>query len=156
MSDRPRPIMLYLAGPIDDVSEEHACGWRREVAELVYGSAVLLFDPSTAWHGANQTTAVAVDWGNRHILAACDGLLANLSGPGRGFGTIREVEFACLHDLPVVVVGEIVSLTAHNIDVVNTLEEGMQKLLERVAERRDVPPMLRVVQLGVPEEDDDD
>lgn len=160
-----KATMLYLAGPIDGVDSQEARGWRAEVGAMVDGSAVLLFDPSTAWHGTGEFTAKSLDYFNRHMISLCDGVLANLSGTGRGFGTIREIEFGRLHDKPVAVVtGDepLESLLQHDLLTASTLEGGLEILLGKIADIRNQPPSIfgfpfgHVIRLSQPEEHDEE
>ena len=164
---RSRTVCLYLAGPIDGIPVGEARGWRAEVAELNRG--VLFFDPTMAWRGADVYSggadvysggahpgpypapdpapwgadvdmARAVDAVNRAAIRHCDGLLVNLSGPGRGFGTAREIEYARSLGKPVsVFVGgrPLVSLLAHDLMVSSGCPEALGKLLRAVRAGRE-------------------
>lgn len=148
------PVMIYTAGPIDDVSVEVATGWRRRAAEMTPG--VLFFDPVRAWHNVSPTVAEALDVGNRTVLCASSGVLANLSGEGRGFGTIREIEFAVRMNVPVAVVTPpLASLLVYDIEQRETLEEALTALLAVIADRRQEQrsPLLRLMGLQMPEDE---
>lgn len=132
-------ITIYLAGPIDDITVDEAGGWRRQIAKA--WPDVLFFDPLRAWHNAHTSTARAVSYGNRSAIMNCSGLLANLTGPGRAFGTIREVEFAAGAAKYVAVAGDVVSLMACDVIVRKTVEEAMEELMQALADAINSPPM---------------
>lgn len=150
-----RPMSIYLAGPIEGISTEDAMDWRQQVANLA-PTGCLLFNPVTAWHGVSSITASAVAYGDRVVIAACDGVLANLSGPGRGFGTVREIEFARNQGKPVAVCAgdtPLISCFAHDVFQEPTLEASLMALIEAIRERQDAPPpgmmLLRLPGFGV-------
>lgn len=149
-------ITCYLAGPMDDVTKDQARTWRRKLARAY--PAVLFFDPSRAWLNATTTTAEGVVYGDRAAIAHSTCVLANLTGPGRGFGTIREIEFARGQGKPVAIAGELASLFISDVTVRGTLEEAMDALLTEVADvlNRPHPFMLGQLRLMGLEEDDDD
>lgn len=137
-----RTMMIYLAGPIDDVSGEEARGWRQHLADVA-PTGVLFFNPATAWGNAGPATAQALDYGNVHVLQRCDGLLANLMGPGRGFGTTMETERARIMGKPVAIAqGDfpIVSLCAHNFILKETVEEAFDALIDAIRQQQDAVP----------------
>lgn len=129
----PAVFMIYLAGPIDGVSIEEACGWREELAKEAPAGA-LLFNPATAWHGVSGVTAAAADIGNRFIIERCSGVVANLAGEGRAFGTIREIEYArhCGKGVAVVVDRPLDSVLAHDVMQAETPIGALQQLMEWV------------------------
>lgn len=134
-----QPIIIYLAGPIDDVPIETAREWRRDLS-LSLPHNVVLFSPAHAYFNGNPETFPKIDHFNRRVIYAADGLLANLTGSGRGFGTIREIEHAVNSSTPVAVAGDIVSYMAHDVIVRPTVDEAFNALLQKIAELRDVPP----------------
>lgn len=133
-------LTVYLAGPMDDISHEEAHLWRVQLA-LAF-PRVLFFDPTDAWLNAGMDTAEAVDHGNRVMLWTADGVLANLGGPGRGFGTVREIEFARSRGKPVAVAipEPLVSLLSHDVLQAPTVEEAMELLLGVIADERAARP----------------
>jgi nucleoside 2-deoxyribosyltransferase len=154
-----KSMTIYLAGPIDGINTQEAQGWRRRVASSA-PTGVLFFDPSRAWWGATPATAAAVDHGNRIQIMSCDGVLANLSGPGRGFGSVREIEFARLHGKPVAVVSRepLVSLTAHDLFLHTDIEAALMELLQAVRDEQDAPRVsgMMIRLLGQQETDESD
>lgn len=150
-------MTIYLAGPIDGVSEDEARGWRRQVIESA-PTGCLFFDPSSAWGGASAATAEALDQGNRGVLYNCDGVLVNLSGPGRGFGTIRELEFGRGQGKPVAVAEgdhQIVSFLKYDLMVATTVDQAFTLLLEAIRARQDRPRMLMIPLPNMPQDGDD-
>lgn len=152
-------ITIYAAGPIDDVSMEEAHGWRSALIEIL-PTGVLVFNPAAAWLGASQAVAEAVDYGNRCMILVCDGVLVNLAGAGRAFGTIREIEFARGRGIPVAVCTgnqPIVSWLAHDIEQRATMEDTLDQLMLMINEKRNsqgIHPMLGML-LGRRPEDDE-
>lgn len=139
-----KTMTIYLAGPIDDIPEPEARRWRNELA-LGAPTGCLFFNPTTAWSGASQMTAQALDYGNRVAIVAADGLLANLSGPGWGFGTIREIEFARSQKKPVAVAlgdRDPVSLLLHDVAVAVDVDAALGSLVEMIRRNQDKPPAL--------------
>jgi nucleoside 2-deoxyribosyltransferase len=130
-------FLIYLAGPIDDISRDQANDWRQNVAEWTVD--VLLFNPVDAWLGAGVDTAERVDRMNRQVIASCDGVLANLSGPGRGFGTIREIEYARSLHIPVAVIGKLASLCTHDLVVAESPVSAFNELLDAIREQHPDP-----------------
>jgi nucleoside 2-deoxyribosyltransferase len=98
---------VYLAGPIDDVTTAQARGWRASLGAVLNELGYIGFDPAAPWLVQTNQLAVfaaAIDAGNRAVLQDCCAVIANLAGPGRGLGTIREIEFARSLLLPVMAI----------------------------------------------------
>lgn len=134
--NQPPVFLIYLAGPIDGISLEDASGWRDQLMADA-PSGVLCFNPVTAWKGVSKLTAPAMDAGNRLIIRHCSGMVAKLDGPGRGFGTIREIEFASYHNIPVATSnseGELESLLSYDLLQEDTPMDALSALMERVIE----------------------
>lgn len=130
------PILVYLAGPQDDVTVETAQGWREQLA-LEAPSGVAFYSPAHAYLNVNRASFPAVDFMNRKAIETAHAVIANLSGPGRGFGTIREIEFAVAQQTGVWVVGELEhSLMTHDLHLVATPEAALADILDTVAEAR--------------------
>lgn len=129
---KPKRVMAFLSGPIDDVDHRTATHWRKNVAHALRTIGVSSFDPSTAYsiaHLGNQ------DYVSEHIininkaaLDECDFVIAHLGGLGKAFGTIREIEYARLWGKEVIVVGDIVSLSAYDCVVVPDFDTLFQYL----------------------------
>lgn len=131
------PILIYLAGPQDDVTQEEARGWREELAGLA-PSGVAFFSPAHAYMNVNRVSFPAVDWMNRKAIEVAHAMIANLDGPGRGFGTIREIEYAISQHTGVWVVGDVShALMTYDLHRVDTLEEAMEEILDAVGEARE-------------------
>ena len=91
-----RSIMVYLAGPVDDISADKSHGWRATVSTAFASHGINTFNPAAAFvtgsmdqYGKKQIADI-----DRAAIHNCDVVLANLSGDGRAFGTIREIEYA--------------------------------------------------------------
>lgn len=141
MTKEVQPILIYLAGPMDDVTEKEAKNWREKLAEVA-PLDVAFFSPAHAYFGASVITARGVDYVSRCVINACSGLLANLAGAGRGFGTIREIEFARRFGKPVAVVGSLDSLLTYDVFVVGSLVDGLNTLVEAIRHERSQPTLL--------------
>lgn len=90
------PSMVYLAGPIDDVSVDEAMGWREQFSNIVSFSGVSCYNPCGAFHMGRYVTLGVQQMVNINKMAIVnsDVVVANLAGTGKGIGTIREIEFA--------------------------------------------------------------
>ena len=85
-------ILIYLAGPLDDLEEGgDALTWREQLENV--RSDVALVSPQHAFIKASYESAESVILANRSMIYVSDGLLAYLDG-GWPFGTIREIEYA--------------------------------------------------------------
>lgn len=125
----PLPRFVYLAGPQDDVTEVVARRWREEIAQRA-PAHVAFFSPAHAYLGVGVDSFPVVDTANRSMIACCDLMIAWLAGDGRGFGTIREIEFAVAVGKPVVVVGPSIrrSLMSRDVTVVDTMDDAVEVL----------------------------
>ena len=139
---KTHPISIYLAGPIDGVDKREACQWREDAAALA-PTGVLLVSPAHAYIGTtNPATAREMDRISRSLILSCYGLVANLSGPGRGFGTIREIEFAKMNQRFVsVVVNEedpiFDSLMSYDLMLMPTVDEAIQSVASQIVDQRE-------------------
>lgn len=162
MPKTPAQFVMYLAGPMDGVPTQEAAGWREALATEF--PQVLFFMPNCAYRNASKASAGTVDHLNRHVISCCSAVIANLTGPGRGFGTIREIEFArsqtrfvgvaCRPDDDLA----LHSLMAHDLHLFDTPELAVQGALEFLTENRNKQQMNPMVQLlGLqPETDEED
>lgn len=136
------PTMVYLAGPMDDVGDLEARKWRESV--ILYAPVgVAFYSPAHAYMNVSTANFSKVDRANRCAIAhVCDGMLVNLAGPGRGFGTIREIEFARMHNKPVAVAGELASMMKDDLLIASNLEDALALLLEEIHMDRNEPSPL--------------
>jgi hypothetical protein len=155
------PYLIYLAGPVDGIAGKDAKGWREYLSSAAPPN-IGLFSPAHAYLNITKECIVGADVSNRQIIANCSGVLANLLGPGRGFGTIREIEFANMHHKIVVVAATDLddTMLTYDLQVRPTLDEAFDHLLELINKRRNAPPQvmtpLGMIQLGPdPEEDEE-
>lgn len=133
-------VSIYLAGPIDGVSEEDARDWREHVGKLA-PVGVLLFSPAHAYFGTSPVVAAELHYLNHQVLQACDAVLAYLPlEKGRALGTIREIEAARMMHKPVAVFGIEAeeSLMSYDLMVCHSFEEGLDLILEAMQSRRNV------------------
>lgn len=143
--DEPRAIMIYLAGPIDDIGIAERLGWREEMVHEAPEN-VVFFSPAHAFLGVHKAAFKAMEYLNRHAILCSDGLLANLSGEGKGFGTIREIEFAKSNSKPVSIAQDpadpIQSWLTYDVQIRNSLGGAFDSLLDQIRQTRDAPPFL--------------
>lgn len=123
---------MYLAGPLDGLDID-GTAWYDEFAVL-RPDRVVGFMPGRAYLGADRNPA-RVDEANRTVIAASDGVIANLSGPGRALGTIREIEFARGRRKTVWVIGDVGShMASHDLELlpdVSAVAEALEAYLRR-------------------------
>lgn len=152
-------FMLYLAGPVDGVSIEESSSWRELVSEEFPN--VVFFMPNDAYRNITSESVAAADHMNRHAIKCSDAVVANLSGDGRGFGTIREIEFArALEKRVCVAAGPELntSLMAYDIAIYDSPVAATQGALEWLTDRLNSPPIHPLLgRLGLyPNPGDDD
>ncbi len=140
---------------MDDVSRAEARGWREALAAKA-PLGVVFYSPAHAYLNVRGTNFPKADRANRlAICHGCDGVLANLSGEGQGFGTIREIEYARMSSKPVAVVGKIQSMMKTDLMVADDLEAALTMLLEAIQEDRDMPhPLAQLFGIGGPDAED--
>jgi hypothetical protein len=132
------PILIYRAGPQDDVTGDESRGWREELAAGA-PSGVAFFSPAHAYLNVSAASFPPVDWLNRVAIEKSHAVIANLSGPGRAFGTIREIEYAAAHNTMVQVVGaDERSLMTWDVYLADTLDDALNAILEHVMEAREL------------------
>lgn len=123
--------LIYLAGPLDGLSIDGTT-WYDEF-ETLCPDDVVGFMPGRAFIGAAENPS-GMDAANRAVIRASHGVLANLSGPGRAFGTIREIEFAKSLGVPVIVVGDVASsLMAYDVIQTPDLQSAVAYLTSLTA-----------------------
>lgn len=119
---------IYLASPLDGLDYDGR-EWYKDAAERMEGLPAVLFCPGNAYMLTDYEQARYVERYNRAAIEASHVVLANLSGPGRALGTIREIEFAKSRGKFVVVVGDVgSSLASHDLEVVPSMEEAAHKI----------------------------
>lgn len=128
------PNMVYLAGPIDDITETVAMGWREHFAAIVNYFGTSCFNPCGAFRmGEGNTLGVdKLIQINKLAIVNSDVVVANLSGPGKGFGTIREIEFAKSIGKRVIVVlleQDKYSFYTHDLEIVNSVKQAAYLLM---------------------------
>jgi nucleoside 2-deoxyribosyltransferase len=152
------PILIYLAGPQDDVSKDQARGWREELAAGA-PTGMAFFSPAHAYLNVHRESFPPVDWMNRKAISQSHAVIANLGGPGRGFGTIREIEYAVSQHKMVQVVGDLdLPLMTWDIHRAESLDAALNAILEHVMEFRSQMDenMSRWRAMFVPPDEDDD
>lgn len=143
-------FMMYLAGPMDDVSTEEASGWRDKV--IAEFPDIVFFRPDLAYGNATADTAPAILHMNQHGIECSQALIANLSGPGRGFGTIREIEYARTKTRYVAIAADRKdigphTLMAHDCHLFDTPTEAVQAAWEFLTDKINEPPMFMGLRL---------
>lgn len=116
--------MVYLAGPIDMISEVDAREWREMVTENLVSEKWATFSPFGAVGngpcGPGRTVQICLA-----AVLICDAVIVRLPVNAPAFGSIRELEYAKAHGKPVVVWSDWVdaSLFSQDLVVVRTLDE---------------------------------
>lgn len=129
-------LMVYLAGPMDDVSKQVARGWREKLATGA-PVGVAFFSPAHAYLNVNPRSFPAVDQLNRVAIQGSHAMIANLGGQGRGFGTIREIEYALQVHTPVWLIGDVgPSLMTYDLRRADSPDEALTAILETVDDLR--------------------
>lgn len=127
-------LLIYLAGPMDDVDGDfNPLTWREGMAQ-----SRVNYDEKIAFvwlpRQADPDTAESAVLANRALISVCDGMLVNLDG-GFPFGTIREIEFARFNlGKPVAVVTkrELKSFMAHDLIVAQNVATAMFQLIDTI------------------------
>ncbi len=128
--------MVYLAGPMDDVSKEEARGWREDLAAHA-PAGVAFFSPAHAYLNVNRISFPYVDLMNRGAIVACHAMIANLMSGGMGFGTTREIEHAISVRTPVWVCGPVAhSMMTHDLKIAPDPELALADILATVDNMR--------------------
>lgn len=125
-----KPKLVYLAGPIDGVSQDEAIGWREATAAAINKKGINVFNPAKAYNICDLSTVkkqiADID---RAAIRECDVVIANLYGNGKGFGTIREIEYAVsLGKRVIVVIDKLESAFAHDVEAVELLKDAVELL----------------------------
>lgn len=129
-------IAVYLAGPVDGTNDP--TGWREKLGEFS-PDEVLLYSPPHAFMNPCKTNAQALMAVNFAVIDICAGMIANLSVPGRAFGTIREIEYAINRGSPhISIVGDVSeSLYAAGLCQFDTPEEALTHIVEKYMAARE-------------------
>lgn len=114
-------MLAYIGGPIDDVDDAERTNWVDGLCKILTEVGVNTYRPVYAMCQTNflREDAFAICEINRNAIRYCDLMIAKLCGPGRGFGTIREIELARQLGLRVIVIGTLVSLEARDVEQVD-------------------------------------
>jgi nucleoside 2-deoxyribosyltransferase len=111
-------MIAYLAGPIAGVSPAEANDWRSRLSGVLSTFGIWTYSPIGGFNvidkNCNREDAKRMLDVNRSAIRESHLLIANIAGRGKGFGTIREIEFACSIGKPVVLIGIIESAAAHD------------------------------------------
>lgn len=108
--------LVYLAGPIDNVTGKQAKKWRRVATKRLVASGLGVFNPANAVVNGNSSRQ-AVHRVCREAVLASGVVLAYLPDDYRAFGTIREIEFARANGIAVVIASPWVSNSVFSEDV---------------------------------------
>jgi nucleoside 2-deoxyribosyltransferase len=136
-------ITIYVAGPIDRAEKKEAGTWREKLRSIVgMGCDLMLFDPFASFtiaEGAelDKQHMALISRTNRTFLAGADYALFYLAGESPAFGTIREIEYCAMLNIPMVVVGHehlMQHVEAHDLTIVNDLNEALDVITKWKAE----------------------
>lgn len=132
----PLPDLIYLAGPVDGIARDKALGWRQAVSEMLAEEGISCFNPCAAFSIAkfSPELGISVNAINNNAIMCCNVMLANLSIGGMAFGTISEIERARRLGQRVIVIwpkNKEISLYAYDVEIVHTIDQAIEKILER-------------------------
>lgn len=100
-------MLVYLAGPIDLVSDEERLNWREFAQEELMKADIATFSPVHAFKAvtdeADEKTCEAIINVNDTAVRSADVVLANLTG--KSYGTPLECQLARECQIPVVAFG---------------------------------------------------
>lgn len=119
--------VVYLAGPIDQVSVEESTKWR-EVAAQALEEVAITVSPRGMVAGGAVNDGSAVMALCRAVVPLCSHILTYLPRGVPALGTIREIEYARGLGLPVHVVGDWVSASAFSADL--TVHHSLANAIE--------------------------
>lgn len=122
---KPKYNMVFLSGPIDDIDGREASSWRDTLSRMLLNNGMASYNPYSAFKlDINQQfISDKVININKAAIDQCDLVIANLAGNGRAFGTIREIEYARLKGIPVIIVGDVISLSAYDCVVFDNFKD---------------------------------
>lgn len=97
-------MRVYLAGPINSVSDHQAHAWRDEVITALDGRGITFVNPMVRdYRGHEDENVSAIVEGDLTDIASCDVLLAYCWKPS--YGTAMEIRHAAAElRIPVIVV----------------------------------------------------
>lgn len=127
---QPENLAVYLAGPIDGIASYDAKNWREYASKRLCDIGCTCFDPTSPYLFPSLAGARAdyIRHINRAAVTGADIILAHLGGPGRGLGTIREIEYAHSLGKPVVAIlsDDLErSMESHDLIKVRTLDDAI-------------------------------
>jgi len=86
---------VYLAGPMEHVSQEEAQGWRDHAKTILHMNSVITLDPCRRLHSFNVREMRSIFELDMRDINECDMILANLNDPKiPKNGTAMEVFYA--------------------------------------------------------------
>lgn len=136
--------LVYLAGPVDLVTDDEASTWRGLVTEKLRAANVVAYWPNLAANGpydvpVHLATSKALRVVHRAALDVCPVVLARFL-PAMGLGTVREVEYARAAGKTVIVHGDpdalLRSHEAHDLSWSEDLDDCVQVAISTI----DMPP----------------
>ena len=106
-------MLVYLAGPIDNVGHNEAGMWRQSVSEILKRHGIACYDPFGAFRNVEKSVhAEAVNSINMTALDVCDIVFAYFNPDVISIGTSMEI-----------------SISKHPVYVWCTKKEAAEKLL---------------------------
>lgn len=99
-------MLVYLAGPVDAVTEDTARNWRAEASDRLSRAGISTFSPAHAFTlgDSDKDTCERLIEINERALLSSHAVLAMLDG-GPSFGTPIECVTAWQAEIPVVAIG---------------------------------------------------
>ena len=130
--------LVYLAGPIDDTSSDHAKHWRAEASQVLGRYGIHAFNPYLAYNLVPRTmmgVAKQVLAVNETAIRVSDAVIVNLAVPGKGIGSIREMDLAVRLGLPVAAVtgDNHKRLALHDVNSFQSLADACEWLVKTLS-----------------------
>jgi len=125
--------LVYLAGPIDDISIKESHNWREDIARRLAYRGISSFNPAKAYTLTllNPPSDLIKNI-NRFAIEQCDVVVVYLYGEGKGYGTMREIEYAKNINKRVIVIGNLSEISSHlemyDIEIVETVIEAIERV----------------------------
>lgn len=126
--------IIYLAGPVDVLHQDHPGeNWREMATDMLLAHNLASFNPIYAYgyldNNVPELVKSAIAKANRSMIENSFGMLAVLD-TGLSFGTIREIEYAKMNDITVHVVSRrdlTPHFESHDLLIFSTLKEAVDE-----------------------------
>jgi len=116
-------FLVYLAGPIDAITEGQANGWRRNLSEELLAAGITCYNPASFTFGGGSRAARFVLEVNESALEKCDLLVAFIPPDVATVGTVMELCTAMRKNKPVLVASPVNFVALHEVSRVDALAD---------------------------------